>query len=129
MWKVFLGLTASHHMSAQAYMKVVQEGPSTYDEKIRADTYRTFATDANFKAFVPEAKLIRLLNGYCNVSGQPYVQGMNILVAPFLVVLTEAEAFFCIQRLFSSWIPQYVYFSSSGNQQSLPGVHAGLAVR
>lgn len=52
-----------------------------------------------------------------------YVQGMNVLAAPFLYTLpSELDAFFCFARFIERCCPLYV-------QQTLEGVHRGLKVR
>ena len=61
MWKLFLRLT---QMSATSYIYLVELGPSTLDEKIRQDTFRTMTTDATFLESVTEDRLIRLLNAF-----------------------------------------------------------------
>lgn len=51
-----------------------------------------------------------------------YVQGMNVLAAPFLYALpSEMEAFFSFSRFVKSYCPTYV-------QPTLEGVHKGLQV-
>ncbi|KAK4702910.1 cell cycle arrest protein BUB2, partial [Phenoliferia sp. Uapishka_3] len=55
--------------------------------------------------------------------GTPYVQGMNVLAAPFLYVLpTQLEAFACFCTFIEVQAPRYV-------RPTLEGVHAGLHVR
>lgn len=52
-----------------------------------------------------------------------YVQGMNVIAAPFLYTMpSELEAFFCFARFIEQSCPLYV-------QQTLEGVHRGLKVR
>ena len=52
-----------------------------------------------------------------------YVQGMNVLAAPFLYTLpSELEAFYCFSRFIEYHCPLYV-------QPTLEGVHRGLKVR
>ncbi len=49
-----------------------------------------------------------------------YVQGMNVLAAPFLYAMpTEIEAFYCFKRFLEAVCPLYV-------QPTLTGVHCGL---
>ena len=50
-----------------------------------------------------------------------YVQGMNVLAAPFLTVLPEMEAFYAFSKLLWHWCPLYV-------RSTLKGVHCGLKV-
>ena len=52
-----------------------------------------------------------------------YVQGMNVLAAPFLYTMpSEVEAFFCFSKFIEECCPLYV-------QPTLEGVHRGLKVR
>src|SRR5215470_12292365 len=52
--------------------------------------------------------------------GFTYVQGMNVLAAPFLYTMpSELEAFFCFAKFIEECCPLYV-------QPTLEGVHRGL---
>jgi cell cycle arrest protein BUB2 len=52
--------------------------------------------------------------------GFTYVQGMNVLAAPFLYTMpSEVEAFFCFAKFIEESCPLYV-------QPTLEGVHRGL---
>ena len=54
--------------------------------------------------------------------GFTYVQGMNVLAAPFLYTMpSELEAFFCFAKFIEELCPLYV-------QPTLEGVHRGLRV-
>lgn len=54
--------------------------------------------------------------------GFSYVQGMNVLAAPFLYTMpSEIEAFFCFSKFIEEACPLYV-------QPTLEGVHRGLKV-
>jgi hypothetical protein len=54
--------------------------------------------------------------------GFTYVQGMNVLAAPFLYTMpSELEAFFCFAKFIEECCPLYV-------QPTLDGVHRGLKV-
>jgi hypothetical protein len=54
--------------------------------------------------------------------GFTYVQGMNVLAAPFLYTMpSELEAFFCFSKFIEESCPLYV-------QPTLEGVHRGLTV-
>lgn len=126
-------------LSADKYLRYVGRGPCEYKEKIRNDTFRTLATDRGFKERVQEDMLVRLLDAFVwrnnerqalaeahgNVAPLPftYVQGMNVIAAPFLYTMpSELEAFFCFARFIEQSCPLYV-------QQTLEGVHRGLKVR
>ena len=51
-----------------------------------------------------------------------YVQGMNVLAAPFLYTMpSEIEAFYCFAKFIEEACPLYV-------QPTLEGVHKGLRV-
>ena len=55
--------------------------------------------------------------------GFTYVQGMNVLAAPFLYTMpSELEAFFCFAKFIEESCPLYV-------QPTLEGVHRDLRVR
>ncbi|KAH8108529.1 rab domain-containing cell division control protein [Phellopilus nigrolimitatus] len=133
-WKILLGVD---DLSAEKYLRYVGQGPCEFKEKIRNDTFRTLATDRGFKERVREDMLVRLLDAFVwrnherqeiaetrNIVPPPltftYVQGMNVLAAPFLYTLpSELEAFFCFSRFIEHSCPLYV-------QQTLEGVHRGL---
>ena len=54
--------------------------------------------------------------------GFTYVQGMNVLAAPFLYTMpSELEAFYCFAKFIEESCPLYV-------QPTLEGVHRGLKV-
>ncbi|KAF7375960.1 TBC-domain-containing protein [Mycena sanguinolenta] len=94
----------------------------------------TLATDRGFKERVREDMLIRLLDAFTinfleterqerqetNQLGFTYVQGMNVLAAPFLYTMpSEVEAFYCFSKFIEESCPLYV-------QPTLEGVHRGL---
>ena len=112
--------------------------------------FSTLATDRGFKERVREDMLVRLLDAFVwrnhgNLHRRPlpisgthppldrqessqqlgftYVQGMNVLAAPFLYTMpSELEAFFCFAKFIEVSCPLYV-------QPTLEGVHRGLRVR
>lgn len=57
-----------------------------------------------------------------NSTSLTYVQGMNVLAAPFLMVMKEMEAFHTYSTFIWKWCPLYV-------QPTMKGVHCGLRVR
>jgi cell cycle arrest protein BUB2 len=58
-----------------------------------------------------------------NQLGFTYVQGMNVLAAPFLYTMpSEVEAFYCFSKFIEEACPLYV-------QPTLEGVHRGLKVK
>ncbi|EIW60113.1 bub2 protein [Trametes versicolor FP-101664 SS1] len=125
-WKVLLHV---RDMSAGAFLEYVGRGPCEVREKIRNDTFRTLATDRGFKERVSEEMLVRLLDAFVwrnhdrhenDQLGFTYVQGMNVLAAPFLYTMpSELEAFHCFAKFIEESCPLYV-------QPTLEGVHYGL---
>ncbi|OJT09137.1 Cell division control protein 16 [Trametes pubescens] len=125
-WKVLLHV---RDMSAGAFLEYVGRGPCEVREKIRNDTFRTLATDRGFKERVSEEMLVRLLDAFVwrnhdrhenDQLGFTYVQGMNVLAAPFLYTMpSELEAFYCFAKFIEESCPLYV-------QPTLEGVHYGL---
>ncbi|KAI8070189.1 rab-GTPase-TBC domain-containing protein [Thamnidium elegans] len=135
-WKLLLGV---YQISATSYIYLVELGPSSLDDKIRNDTFRTMTTDTKFIEHVSEDMLIRVLNAFVwsNDEKNPristirkqfnyhrskpltYVQGMNVLAAPFLMALPEMEAFHAYSTFIWKWCPLYV-------QPTMRGVHCGL---
>ncbi|KAF7419456.1 hypothetical protein PC9H_002046 [Pleurotus ostreatus] len=125
-WKILLRVT---DVSADLFLKYVSRGPCEVREKIRNDTFRTLATDRGFKERVREDMLVRLLDAFVwrnhdrqesDQLGFTYVQGMNVLAAPFLYTMpSELEAFYCFSKFIEESCPLYV-------QPTLEGVHRGL---
>ncbi|KAF7846105.1 hypothetical protein BT93_L5238 [Corymbia citriodora subsp. variegata] len=114
-WKLLLGV---YETPAKEYLDLVQFGSSVVNDKIRNDTFRTLATDVAFQKRVQEEMLVRLLDAF--VWQTIYIQGMNVLAAPFLYAMpSELEAFYCFSRFLEVNCPLYV-------QQTLEGVHRGL---
>ncbi|RCH82722.1 hypothetical protein CU097_001906 [Rhizopus azygosporus] len=134
-WKLLLGV---RNISASSYIHLVELGPSALDDKIRNDTFRTMATDASFLEHVSEDMLIRLLNAFVwtgekdpridsirtlftdkPIDNITYMQGMNVLAAPFLMVMPEMDAFFAFSTFIYRWCPLYVL-------PTMRGVHCGI---
>ncbi|KAI5822917.1 TBC-domain-containing protein [Schizophyllum commune Tattone D] len=123
-WKILLRV---NDLSANTFLRYVSRGPCEVREKIRNDTFRTLATDRGFKERVREDMLVRLLDAFVwrnrsetQTLGFTYVQGMNVLAAPFLYTMpSELEAFFCFAKFIEESCPLYV-------QPTLEGVHRGL---
>ncbi|KIO30470.1 hypothetical protein M407DRAFT_69212 [Tulasnella calospora MUT 4182] len=128
-WKLLLGVTGG--LSSEMYLKYVAKGPCAVREKIRNDTFRTLATDRGFKEKVSEVMLVRLLDAFvwrsqdrsetqAQILDFTYVQGMNVLAAPFLYTMpSEVEAFAAFSKFIEVHCPLYV-------QPTLEGVHRGL---
>lgn len=106
---------------AEQYLELVSSGPSTSDAKIHNDTFRTLATDPVFKTKVSEQALARVLNAYAAAHrDRTYVQGMNVIAAPFLYTCrSESQAFTLFNHFVSTRCPLYV-------TPTLSGVHTGL---
>lgn len=115
-------------MRTNDYVSLVRRGASSSYSKIRNDTFRTLATDPLFRRRVSEASLIRLLNAFqwkmrdTGIDAQ-YVQGMNVIAAPFLYAArSEVEAFSLFAVFIQRECPAYV-------RPTMEGVHSGLKVR
>ncbi|CAJ0884892.1 15900_t:CDS:2, partial [Entrophospora sp. SA101] len=110
-WKRLLGV---YHVSASDYVRLIKKGKSCVYEKIRSDTFRTMATDQKFLERVNEEMLTRLLNATAwkmKVSGNQsisYVQGMNVLAAPFLYTMSELDAYCSFVTFIQTCCPLYV---------------------
>ncbi|GJJ78861.1 cell cycle arrest protein BUB2 [Entomortierella parvispora] len=125
-WKLLLEV---HHVSAQEYVSLVKQGKPEEYGKIRNDTFRTMATDKKFLDVVEEDSLIRVLCAFSwstqatsyDESGVSftYVQGMNVLAAPFLYTMAEMDAFYSYSNFIKQCCPLYV-------QPTLDGVHCGI---
>ncbi|GMM52888.1 Bub2 protein [Starmerella bacillaris] len=119
-WSILLQIDLTDAVGV--YSELVSRGPSVADKKIRSDSFRTLATDKKFKQKVAENSLLRVLNAYIwNTPENPfYVQGMNVLCAPFLYVAkTESQAFCMLNALLHDRCPLYV-------ASDLNGVHTGV---
>ncbi|KAL7411661.1 bub2 protein [Mrakia frigida] len=120
-WKIFLRIP---EISSAVYLSYVAKGKSSVHEKITNDAFRTLATDQDFKDKVSEEALVRLLDAFAwsHLDTFTYVQGMNVLAAPFLYTLpSEIEAFYCFSAFIEECCPLYV-------SPTLKGVHDGLAL-
>lgn len=93
--------------------------------------HRTLATDRGFKERVREDMLVRLLDAFVwknqdnadqGKLGFGYVQGMNVLAAPFLYIMpSEVEAFYAFSKFIEQCCPLYV-------QPTMAGAHHGAKV-
>lgn len=96
----------------------------TYD-KIKNDTFRTLMSDSSFHLKVPEEALVRILSVSAltteNNNKVGYVQGMNVLLAPFAYTCykSEPQAYALFHHLITNQIPLYI-------TPNLDGVHVGL---
>jgi len=90
---------------------------SSYEPKIKDDAFRTFkGNDIFWKKINDDGPIIRVLTAVSIEYG--YVQGMNVLLAPFLYIMSEFESYHCFRSLVKNHIPRYVV-------KNLDGVHAG----
>ena len=141
LWLALLNIPA---LSTDVYLGLVHRGRSPAYHKISDDTFRTLATDTLFKRRVTDASITRVLNATAwklqdakpkasastpSLDGQPapndsalYVQGMNVLCAPFLYAArSETEAFSLFHTFLTRECPGYI-------RGAMEGVHKGLAL-
>ncbi|KAG7928990.1 hypothetical protein KL925_001171 [Ogataea polymorpha] len=116
-WSILLRVEP---LDVDYYASLVDRGPSNVFAKIQNDAFRTFQKDEEFSRKVSTSVLMRILNSHAleveslelhNSAGapaSPYVQGMNILAAPFAYVCrSEVEAFALYSQLVSRYMPLY----------------------
>ncbi|KAG7884228.1 hypothetical protein KL938_002100 [Ogataea parapolymorpha] len=116
-WSILLRVEP---LDVDYYANLVDRGPSNVFAKIQNDAFRTFQKDEEYSRKVSTSVLMRILNSHAleieslelhNSAGapaSPYVQGMNILAAPFAYVCrSEVEAFALYSQLVSRYIPTY----------------------
>lgn len=121
-------------MDAEQYCQLVELGPCPDDKKIRNDTFRTFKGNEIFWARVDESKLSRVLTVCSRTNANSsdktqipstaqsqYVQGMNVLVGPFLYVMPEVDAYAAFMTLITRHCPRYV-------ASNLDGTHHGCSL-
>uniref|UniRef100_A0A6B2LAQ1 Rab-GAP TBC domain-containing protein n=1 Tax=Arcella intermedia TaxID=1963864 RepID=A0A6B2LAQ1_9EUKA len=123
-WKILLRV---RKIDSQKYIEYVNKGPSLHDSIICLDAKRTLQNEPDFRRRVSNEKLIRLLNAwqhYLNDRGQDegYVQGINCYAAPFLYVMPEVDAFFCLVKLMKWHCPLYLSTGAS----NFPGLIKGV---
>ncbi len=141
LWLALLNVTA---LPTDDYLALVHRGGSPAYQKINDDTFRTLATDTLFKRRVTDASITRVLNATAwklhdakkassgsgsESTSQPlssasalYVQGMNVLSAPFLYAArSETEAFALFHAFLTRECPGYI-------RGAMEGVHKGLAL-
>jgi cell cycle arrest protein BUB2 len=87
-----------------------------FETKIKDDSFRTFRGNQDFWQRVKESDLIRVLNAVAVDFG--YVQGMNVLLGPFLYIMPEVDSYYCLSTLISKHCPKYV-------SKNLDGVYKG----
>ena len=115
-------------ISFKDYLDGLKMGRSQNYQKIKNDTSRTLTSDAHFNDKVTEDMLVRVLNVFewMNVIYKldvPYVQGMNVIAAPFLYVCeSESMALALFRKFIETECPFYL-------RPSLDGVHQGFKVK
>ncbi|KAJ2895770.1 CDC16 protein [Coemansia aciculifera] len=121
--KMWLAMLEVRDVAPAGYVQALRQCPSSSADKINNDAFRTLAADAEFRAHVTTASVVRVLNALLSApdrtaSDPPrYVQGMNTLAAPFLYVLGEGASFYGFRQFLRHECPMYA-------RPSLPGVHA-----
>jgi cell cycle arrest protein BUB2 len=90
-----------------------------YDTKIKNDGFRTFKGNEQFWSIVDEDTIVRVLRAVSFETG--YVQGMNVLLGPFLRVMPEYDSFLCFRVLVTEHIASYV-------TRNLEGVHRAIGL-
>ncbi|KAK9264163.1 rab-GTPase-TBC domain-containing protein [Lipomyces tetrasporus] len=127
-------------IQSKDYLALIHRGASPAYSKIRNDTFRTLTTDILFQRRVSETSLIRILNALAwkrwdhyhlrqelqkqyqtsRSRRELYVQGLNVLAAPFLYACgSETQAFALFDTYIHGCCPLYV-------KPMLEGVHLGL---
>ncbi|KAJ2745563.1 CDC16 protein [Coemansia sp. BCRC 34301] len=120
---MWLAMLEVRGVAPEGYAQALRRCPSASADKINNDAFRTLAADAEFRAHVTTASIVRVLNALLSApdrsaSDPPrYVQGMNTLAAPFLYVMGEGASFYAFRQFLRRECPLYA-------RPSLPGVHA-----
>ncbi|KAJ2461388.1 CDC16 protein [Coemansia sp. RSA 2424] len=120
---LWLAMLEVRGVAPDGYAQALRRCPSPSADKINNDAFRTLAADAEFRAHVATASIVRVLNALLSApdrsaSDPPrYVQGMNTLAAPFLYVMGEGASFYAFRQFLRRECPLYA-------RPSLPGVHA-----
>jgi len=135
-YRIYLWLTLLNipPFSTDTYLGLIHRGRSPAYAKISNDVFRTLATDTLFKRRVTDASITRVLNATAwrihdaqeKLSSDsahvqsPYIQGINVLSAPFLYASrSEAQAYALLTTLLTEHIPTYL-------SPTMSGVHAGV---
>lgn len=87
-----------------------------YINKIQNDAFRTFKMDNEFWNRVEKDTMHRVLKATSIDAG--YVQGMNVILGPFLFIMAELDSYYCFHTLVTQHIPSYI-------SKNLEGVHRG----
>mmetsp|Transcript_12201 Transcript_12201/g.32849 ORF Transcript_12201/g.32849 Transcript_12201/m.32849 type:complete len:413 (-) Transcript_12201:7-1245(-) len=121
-WKALLGLARPGAVRVSEYLALVGRGPSSDADKIAIDVVRTFNSNAEFISSAPPNALARVLNAYTHARGNAkgcYVQSMSLLLAPFMLSMPEADAYFAFSAFLETHAPRYV-------REQYAGVHDGF---
>ena len=117
----------NRYLSPDHYISLLYK--STVVEKIDDDVFRTFFVE-NFSEYYPQ--MTRILNAYANdqvdKSNRNYVQGMNMLLAPFCLVMPELDAYYAYRQFLNKFIPTYVCKLITGVHQGLRLMHECIKV-
>ena len=90
LWRLALGVSA---LDAKDYKLQINKSESSWYNKIRSDTKRTFFTSTEYNSRVSEERLVRVLNSFVHSYNKPYCQGMDAIAAGLLYVMPELGAF------------------------------------
>jgi len=137
LWKLFLGVLyvddeadpVELYISALKKKKSrlkCQDGRSSY-KAIRDDSFRTMRGEKEvFDISKEEPKVIRVLNAYVHRANKPYNQGMNTILAPFIVCMNEMDAFHCFHHLLEKVTPTYwMSYERKGSLGTSEGFYLG----
>jgi len=114
-WKLFLGIRL--HYDVESYLELVESDHFQFIDKIKDDGFRTFKGNKVFWQRTDESTVIRVLNTISLDCG--YVQGVNVLLGPFLYLMPEMDAYYCCHSLLTDHIPRYI-------TKNLDGVVEGI---
>lgn len=114
-WKLFLGVPL--HLDVEEYLQKLED--RSWESKVKEDAFRTFKKSEEFWSRINEPTLLRVLNAAAADHG--YVQGMNVLLGPFLLVMPELDSYYCFTSMLSRHLPKYV-------NKNLDGAHKGVAL-
>lgn len=108
-WKEILGVTRSERLYLDQSILCVEEDLEN-QKVISADACRTRGHDAYFKQPVTVELITKLLTYYCKCRNIRYKQGMNEVLAPFLILerdppMPEGVVFQCFYAMIDKFLP------------------------